>query len=331
MDTSAVSQGLLTGHGCREPSPFCYTVWGGYAATVIVNAAIGAAAGALGAVASPARLVSATGRLSQGASWGLGHSTVNFIGKAAAVGSKALIGASSSMLQTVTHNAVENSFYGAHYGLLEGAGMAALSGAFTGGASAAWSSRSVTYAFGTTWTKAAGWTGDVASIAGRTGWAVAQGTGLDKKAEDKSKDILHEQEQRFRSLEKMVGHSGVVGTLSVALQRNALYVNYGDGSANVMTCLSSCDPEINEPAVVSGAWYRYCVKSFKNFCPASEYYLEAETFDRYCSEEAIAAGGIGENESGDSGSDEKSDSDRDAHSEIDTGADARQVLEQADK
>ncbi|KAF5975607.1 virulence plasmid b [Fusarium coicis] len=201
--------------------------WGGYAATVIVNAAIGAATGALGAVASPARLVSATGRLSQGASWGLGHSTVNFIGKAAAVGSKALVGASSSMLQTVTHNAVENSFYGAHYGLLEGAGMAALSGAFTGGAGAAWSSRSVTYAFGTTWTKAAGWTGGVASIAVRTGWAVTQGTGLDKKAEDKSKDILHEQEQRFKSLEKMVGHSGVVGTLSVALQRNAIYVNYG--------------------------------------------------------------------------------------------------------
>ncbi|KAG5767931.1 hypothetical protein H9Q72_004358 [Fusarium xylarioides] len=201
--------------------------WGGYAATVIVNTAIGAAAGYLGAVASPARLVSATGRLSQGPSWGLSHSTVNFIGKAAAVGSKSLIGASSSMLQTVTHNAVENSFYGAHYGLLEGAGMAALSGAFTGGAGAAWSSRSVTYASGTTWTKAAGWTGNVASIAARTGWAVAQGTGLDKKAEDKNKDILHEQEQRFRSLEKMVGHSGVVGTLSVALQRNALYVNYG--------------------------------------------------------------------------------------------------------
>lgn len=105
----------------------------------------------------------------------------------------------------------------------------------------------------------------------------------------------------------------------------------GDGSANVMTCLSSCDPEINEPAVVSGAWYRYCVKFFKDFCPASEYYLEAETFDRYCSEEAIAAGGIGKNENGDSGSDEKFDSDRDARSELDADADARQVLKQADK
>ncbi|KAJ4248106.1 hypothetical protein NW762_012876 [Fusarium torreyae] len=88
-----------------------------------------------------------------------------------------------------------------------------------------------------------------------------------------------------------------------------------------------CDPEINEPAVVSAAWYRYCVKFFKEFCPASEYYLEAETFDEYYSEEAIAAGGIGENENGDSGSDEKPDSGRDTHPNANAGADASTTTE----
>ncbi|KAK0385313.1 hypothetical protein NLU13_7789 [Sarocladium strictum] len=201
--------------------------WAGYGATVIVNAAVGAAAGALGAVASPARLVSATGRLSQGASWGLSHSTVNFVGKAAAVGSKALIGATSSLVNTVTHNAVESSIYGQDVGLFDGAGMAALTGAFLGGGGAAVSSKSVTYAFGTTWSKAAGWKGGALSIVARTGWAVVQGTGLDQKAEAKGRDQLREQEKNFRALEKMVGHSGLVGTLSNHLERNALYVNYG--------------------------------------------------------------------------------------------------------
>ncbi|KAK1993465.1 hypothetical protein LX36DRAFT_703485 [Colletotrichum falcatum] len=204
--------------------------WAGYGATVVVNAAIGAAAGYLGAVASPARLVSATGRLSQGAGWGLGHSTVNLVGKAAAVGSKGLVGATSSLLSTVAHNAVEDTVYGAHHGLFEGAGMSALTGWALGGGGSLLSSRSVRYAFGTAWYKA-GWKGGALAIAARTGWAVAQGTGLDGKAKDRAKDrakdLLHEQQKSFRSLDKMVGHSGLVGRLSHELQRNALYVNYG--------------------------------------------------------------------------------------------------------
>ncbi|KAK7699633.1 hypothetical protein SLS64_011587 [Diaporthe eres] len=200
--------------------------WAGYAATVIVNAAVGAAAGYLGAVATPARLVSATGRLSQGASWGLSNSAVNFVGKAAAVGSNSLVGATSALVKTVAHNAVENIVYGAGNGLFDGAGTAALTGGLAGAASAAWSARSVTYAARTTWSFPAGRTSGVPGKVLQTGWAVAKGFGLDKKAEQKGKDVYHEQQTKFRALEQMVGKSGLVGSLQVELQRNTLYVNY---------------------------------------------------------------------------------------------------------
>ncbi|KAH7169230.1 hypothetical protein DER46DRAFT_624459 [Fusarium sp. MPI-SDFR-AT-0072] len=106
--------------------------WGGYAATVLVNAAIGGATGALGAVATPANMVSATGRLGQAVGWTMGTATENLIGAAATVGSKALISATSSLLTAVAHNAIEDKFYGTHYGLFEGAGTAFGSGGALG-------------------------------------------------------------------------------------------------------------------------------------------------------------------------------------------------------
>ncbi|KAH7200342.1 hypothetical protein DER44DRAFT_813718 [Fusarium oxysporum] len=106
--------------------------WGGYAATVLVNAAIGGATGALGAVATPANMVSATERLGQAVGLAMGTATENLIGAAATVGSKALISATSSLLTTVAHNAIENKFYGTYYGLFEGAGTAFGSGAAMG-------------------------------------------------------------------------------------------------------------------------------------------------------------------------------------------------------
>ncbi|KAK2128765.1 hypothetical protein NOF04DRAFT_1346092 [Fusarium oxysporum II5] len=106
--------------------------WGGYAATVLVNAAIGGATGALGAVATPANMVSATECLGQAVGLAMGTATENLIGAAATVGSKALISATSSLLTTVAHNAIENKFYGTYYGLFEGAGTAFGSGAAMG-------------------------------------------------------------------------------------------------------------------------------------------------------------------------------------------------------
>ncbi|KAJ4065564.1 hypothetical protein NW763_002582 [Fusarium oxysporum] len=105
---------------------------GGIAATVLVNAAIGGATGALGAVATPANMVSATERLGQAVGLAMGTATENLIGAAATVGSKALISATSSFLTTVAHNVIENKFYGTHYGLFEGAGTAFGSGAAMG-------------------------------------------------------------------------------------------------------------------------------------------------------------------------------------------------------
>ncbi|KAK2672993.1 hypothetical protein RAB80_010536 [Fusarium oxysporum f. sp. vasinfectum] len=57
--------------------------WGGYAATVLVNAAIGGATGALGAVATPANMVSVTERLGQAVGLAMGTATENLIGAAA--------------------------------------------------------------------------------------------------------------------------------------------------------------------------------------------------------------------------------------------------------
>ncbi|KAF4950249.1 hypothetical protein FSARC_13260 [Fusarium sarcochroum] len=76
------------------------------------------------------------------------------------------------------------------------------------------------------------------------------------------------------------------------------------------TCI--CDPGLNEPANVSAAWFRYCVMFFKDMCPAAKEYIETDTFDKHCSEEAIAAGGIGEKEDGDSDTDKDSESNTDA-------------------
>lgn len=99
---------------------------------MLVNAAIGGATGALGAVATPANMVSATERLGQAVGLAMGTATENLIGAAATVDSKALISAISSLLTTVAHNAIENKFYGTHYGLFEGAGTAFGSGAAMG-------------------------------------------------------------------------------------------------------------------------------------------------------------------------------------------------------
>ncbi|KAF4435516.1 virulence plasmid b [Fusarium acutatum] len=95
--------------------------WGG-------DAAIGGATGALGA----ANMVSTTGRLEQAVGWTIGTATENLIGVVATVGSKALISATSSLLTTVAHNAIENKFYGTHYSLFEEAGSALVSGAAMG-------------------------------------------------------------------------------------------------------------------------------------------------------------------------------------------------------
>lgn len=207
--------------------------WGGYVATVLVNAAIGGASGALGAVATPARIASATGRLGQAAGRSLGTATENFIGRAASVGGKSLISATSSLLNTVAHNAIENQFYGTHHGLLEGAGKAfgvgALSGG-TGAAMAAWKFTGQSTVLSRAETFKTGLKGG-ATIAGRAGWAVASNERVPTRAahrlRQEAAETYHVQQTQFKSLSQMVAPSGFVGTLHKELQRNQSFVNYG--------------------------------------------------------------------------------------------------------
>ena len=207
--------------------------WGGYAATVLVNAAIGGATGALGAVATPARLASASGRLGQAAGWSLTTSAENAIGRAASVGAKSLIGATSSLLNTVSHNVIENQFYGTHYGVFEGAGSAALTGAGMGlatGALSAFKYKGVTPALTQGEMRKAGLMGGLA-VAGRAGWAVAKTEHVPERALHRVKqeavELYHVQQTTFKALSDLVGPSGFVGTLHQELLRNQSFVNYG--------------------------------------------------------------------------------------------------------
>ncbi|CAF3573170.1 unnamed protein product [Fusarium graminearum] len=93
----------------------------------------------------------------------------------------------------------------------------------------------------------------------------------------------------------------------------------GDGSANFVSCLSSCDATLNEPANASATYYGYCLMFFKELCDGAQEFVSSDTYAEQCSKEAIKAGGIGEkgNDSGDdsgSGSDGGSDKEADADS-----------------
>lgn len=94
----------------------------------------------------------------------------------------------------------------------------------------------------------------------------------------------------------------------------------GDGSANFVSCLSSCDATLNEPANASATYYGYCLMFFKELCDGAQEFVSSDTYAEQCSKEAIKAGGIGEkgDDSGDdsgSGSDGGSDKEADADSE----------------
>ncbi|KAF2010705.1 hypothetical protein BU24DRAFT_444016 [Aaosphaeria arxii CBS 175.79] len=196
--------------------------WAGFIPTVLVNAAIGGATGYLGAVATPASLVSATGRLGQAAGWSLSSATTNAIGKAASFGSGALIGATSSLLTTVAHNVIENAVYDTHYGVFEGAGIAALMGGAIGAAASGWG--------------AARYKGESVAATrtpslGKGLWSVAQADGdmqrLKQWGEQKATNWYQDRERELKELSSMFGPSGKVGSLNIELSRNQLYVNYG--------------------------------------------------------------------------------------------------------
>ncbi|PCD33508.1 hypothetical protein AU210_009732 [Fusarium oxysporum f. sp. radicis-cucumerinum] len=214
--------------------------WGGYAATVLVNAAIGGATGVLGAVATPANMVSATERLGQAVGLAMGTATENLIGAAATVGSKALISATSSLLTTVAHNAIENKFYGTHYSLFEGAGTAFGSGAAMGALGGLVSAGSHLVKGGESavaQTSAQrlkkGLTGGLL-IGVRAGFAVAKSEDLPQRAGKwvskermEMANLYREQERNFKGLLSMVGPSGLVGTLHNGLIKHQSFVNYG--------------------------------------------------------------------------------------------------------
>ncbi|RKK98898.1 hypothetical protein BFJ68_g13439 [Fusarium oxysporum] len=213
---------------------------GGIAATVLVNAAIGGATGVLGAVATPANMVSATERLGQAVGLAMGTATENLIGAAATVGSKALISATSSLLTTVAHNAIENKFYGTHYSLFEGAGTAFGSGAAMGALGGLVSAGSHLVKGGESavaQTSAQrlkkGLTGGLL-IGVRAGFAVAKSEDLPQRAGKwvskermEMANLYREQERNFKGLLSMVGPSGLVGTLHNGLIKHQSFVNYG--------------------------------------------------------------------------------------------------------
>lgn len=78
----------------------------------------------------------------------------------------------------------------------------------------------------------------------------------------------------------------------------------GDGSANFVSCLSSCDPNKNEPAIASSTYYGYCVLFFKELCDGAQEFLSEDIYNKQCSKEAIKAGGIGAKD-GDDDSEER--------------------------
>lgn len=207
---------------------------------MLVNAAIGGATGVLGAVATPANMVSATERLGQAVGLAMGTATENLIGAAATVGSKALISATSSLLTTVAHNAIENKFYGTHYSLFEGAGTAFGSGAAMGALGGLVSAGSHLVKGGESavaQTSAQrlkkGLTGGLL-IGVRAGFAVAKSEDLPQRAGKwvskermEMANLYREQERNFKGLLSMVGPSGLVGTLHNGLIKHQSFVNYG--------------------------------------------------------------------------------------------------------
>jgi RHS repeat-associated protein len=110
--------------------------WGGYGTTVAINAAIGAATGAFGAVATPARTIAATGRLASKIGLELGPKSVALVGRLASAGGKSLVNAAGTVFSQATDRGVDNAFYGTHYDLFSGAGStfahAAMIGVATG-------------------------------------------------------------------------------------------------------------------------------------------------------------------------------------------------------
>ena len=81
---------------------------------------------------------------------------------------------------------------------------------------------------------------------------------------------------------------------------------YGDGGTMTAQCLSVCDPGINEPFNVVATWYGYCVIFFKEMCAEAAEYISESRFNSECSEEAIAAGGVGQSGTGSSSGSEPS-------------------------
>ncbi|KAM0342103.1 hypothetical protein ACHAPU_009717 [Fusarium lateritium] len=92
----------------------------------------------------------------------------------------------------------------------------------------------------------------------------------------------------------------------------------GDGSANFVTCLSSCDPNKNEPEIASSTYYGYCVLFFKELCDGAQQFLTDKIYSEQCSKEAIAAGGIGAKDD----SDDDSDNDKSKSSDPDKTTDS---------
>lgn len=95
----------------------------------------------------------------------------------------------------------------------------------------------------------------------------------------------------------------------------------GDGSANFVSCLSSCDPGLNEPANASATYYGYCLMFFKELCDGGQKFVDNETYNKQCSKEAIKAGGIGADGDDDypgkedDSAEDKTDADDDAESD----------------
>ncbi|KAF5001615.1 hypothetical protein FGRMN_921 [Fusarium graminum] len=56
----------------------------------------------------------------------------------------------------------------------------------------------------------------------------------------------------------------------------------GDGSANFVTCLSSCGPNKDEPAIASSTYYGYCVLFFKELCDGAEEFLTEKIYNEQC-------------------------------------------------
>ncbi|KAF0637067.1 hypothetical protein FPSE5266_06956 [Fusarium pseudograminearum] len=100
----------------------------------------------------------------------------------------------------------------------------------------------------------------------------------------------------------------------------------GDGSANFVSCLSSCDPTLNEPANASATYYGYCLMFFKELCDGAQEFVSSDTYAEQCSKEAIKAGGIGE-KGNDSGDDSGSGSDGGSDKETDDDSDESTAIE----